>query len=60
MLESIGIIALVSVIGSGIGVATVNENELTQEEMMISEHDQIIDQEAALKNSTTKWYNNIE
>lgn len=60
MLESIGVIALVAVISSGIGVATVGENQLTQEEMMLTEHDQIIDQEAAVKNSTTKWYDTIE
>lgn len=60
MLESIGVIALVAVISSGIGVAAVDENQLTQEEMMLTEHDQIIDQEAAVKNSTTKWYDTIE
>ena len=31
MLESIGVIALVAVISSGIGVAAVDENQLTQE-----------------------------
>ena len=60
MLESIGVIALVAVISSGIGVAVVDENQLTQEEMMLTEHDQITDQEAAIKNSTTKWYDVIE
>lgn len=60
MLESIGVIALVAVISSGVGVAVVDENQLTQEEMMLTEHDQIIDQEAVVKNSTTKWYDTIE
>lgn len=59
MLESIGVIALVAVIGGGIGASTVPSNELTQEEMVLTADDQIVDQEAMIKNSTTKWYDQV-
>ena len=59
MLESIGVIALVAVIGGGIGASTVPSNELTQEEMVLTADDQIVDQEAMIKNSTIKWYDQV-
>ena len=59
MLESIGVIALVAVISGGIGASTVPSNELTQEEMVLTADDQIVDQEAMIKNSTIKWYDQV-
>lgn len=60
MLESIGIVALIAVIGGSVGVAVVNENGLSQEEVTVTEQDQIIDQEATIKNSTANWHDVIE
>lgn len=60
MLESIGIVALIAVISGGVGVAVVNENGLSQEEVTVTEQDQIIDQEATIKNSTANWHDVIE
>lgn len=60
MLESIGIVALIAVIGGSVGVAVVNENGLSQEEVTVTEQDQILDQEATIKNSTANWHDVIE